>query len=212
MLHSTAFAPSHHGTGKAPPRHLPLPAFRGSGTQISVESRPLANQGICASLTLILAFDMATGMVAAYRLVEWPWDTLAEARTVVDAIRQLHVPKNAEVDIVGSGYAFPEQIEGIVRLTGRRRINADYSWSARLWSDRMATELARRVENNVLFEQAIGNAALGDTDDRLFFLEAMVDRVIGWHHRHPVAGAGSLSPAELHAERLRAGLDAKAAG
>lgn len=204
MFDTTAFAPN--GTGIAPPLHLPI--YRGQGTALSLEARSLGNEGMCASLSLILAFDLATGMVASHRVVLWPWNMLEVARTAVDAMKQLHVPKSADVGINCGTHGQAELVTEVRRLSGRKKVHADHGYGPQLWSDRMATELARRVANNVLFERAAGKAHLASAGNRTLYLDAVVDRVIEWHHRHPVAGPGTLSPAELHAARLRSGMDA----
>lgn len=180
---------------------LSPPLSNGQGLELAIEAVSLRNDGVCADHWLLLAFEATTGMVASYNLVSEPGRIRQAARTAVAALSELHVPEGAEIDVACGRFPAPLLVSEIKKMSGRAKIMAIDGWAQRLAFDRIAAEIGRQVRGVAAYELAAGWEGFDGPDERLFFLECVVDQVLYWYHRRPAAVPGSKSPIERWAAR-----------
>ncbi len=178
-----------------------LTSANGPGLELAVEAVSLGFDGACANQALMLAFDAGTDMVAAYSLVAQPASLRDAARNAVDALRELHVPDDFEVDVTCGRFPASALVGEIKRMSGRAKVVANDGWSQMLSFDRAASEIGRQVRGVAAYELAAGWAGFDDPHERRFFLECVVDQVLYWYHRRPASTPGFKSPIERLAAR-----------
>lgn len=162
---------------------------------------PIKGRTALADQHLSLVFDPGTDMVCAASVDETVTARIL-GRTISYALRDLHVPKGATVEVITTGTRDARALPEAVRRASGRTIHVrQIGWDRMGRYERSAFDIARSLSVACAYEAAMGWADLSTAEHRRMFVEATLEQVLYWHHRKSPAVPGAKSPIERLAAR-----------
>lgn len=159
--------------------------------EIALTAVHLGHRTLCSGLTALLAFDARTGMIAHQRIVSGKINLWEFADVCAASLGELHVPAEAEVDIICRQFPADQVADATNAILDRLKVVPNDGSAYRVSFDQIGQQIGHQVRATSAYEEASGYLPASEAERR-FYVEALLDQAVYWYHRRP--GPGLKSP------------------